>query len=316
MTIRTLGAAAALAAALALCGLPSLSAAPSASTAPAATKPATPAAPGSALDTGNATGPVEIDAEQGIEWRRDEKVYIARGNARAKRGDIILNADTLSAHYDDSGGGSGKVTRMVAEGAVKIATPTQTVYGDRADYDLNQGVVVITGKNLRAVTPTQTLTATDRFEYWAKREIVVARGNAVIVEPGKKVSADVMTGYFVATPEGQRELKQVEADGHVTIIDKAEVARGQKAIYDLKRGIATLTGGVKITRGQNQLNGEYAEVNLNTGISRLLGGAKGKGDGRVHTLIVPNQDGSGGVLGGPAKPAAKPAAKPLPKTTP
>jgi len=247
-----------------------------------------------AVDAVNATGPVQIDAEQGIEWRRDEKVYIARGNATATRGNISLHSDTLIAHYDDSSG-SSRVTRVVADGDVKIATPTQTVYGDRADYDLNQAVVVITGRNLKAMTPTQTLTATDRFEYWTKREVVVARGNAIVIEPEKRVRADVLTGYFDTTPEGKRDLRQVEATGNVVITDKAEVARGQKAIYDLKRGLATLTGGVKITRGQNQLNGEYAEVNLNTGVSRILGKPKVKGgDGRVHTLIVPGETDLGG----------------------
>lgn len=281
-----------------------VSAAAPAATPNTTTASATPAAPAvpNTLDTGNTSGPIEIDAEDGIEWRRDEKVYIARGHAKAKRGDMALYADTLTAHYDDSGGGS-KVTRVVAEGGVKITTPTQTVYGDKADYDMNQGVVVITGHDLKATTATQTITAKDRFEYWAKREIVVARGNVVMTEPGKKMSADLVTGYFVATPDGKRELKQVEASGNVIIVDKAEVARGQRGIYDPKRGIATLSGGVKITRGKNQLNGEYAEVNLNTGVSRLLGAPKGKGDGRVHTLIVPDQNGTDTGTG-----AAKPAA--------
>ena len=304
MRMWPLGLAVGLAAVLAALGAAS-AATPATSTASAT--PAAPVVPGTALDTGNTSGPIEIDAEEGIEWRRDEKVYIARGHAKAKRGDMTLYADTLTAHYDDSGGGS-KVTRVVAEGAVKIATPTQTVYGDRADYDMNQGVVVITGQDLRATTATQTITAKDRFEYWAKREIVVARGNVVMTEPGKKMSADLVTGYFVADAAGKRELKQVEATGNVTIIDKAEVARGQKGIYDPKRGIATLSGGVKITRGKNQLNGEYAEVNLNTGVSRLLGAAKGQGSGRVHTLIVPEQNATGtgtGTSTGAAKPATK-----------
>ena len=301
MRMWPLGLAVGLAAVLAALGVAS---AATPATATASATPATPAVP-STLDTGNTSGPIEIDAEEGIEWRRDEKVYIARGHAKAKRGDMTLYADTLTAHYDDSGGGS-KVTRVVAEGAVKITTPTQTVYGDKADYDMNQGVVVITGQDLKATTATQTITAKDRFEYWAKREIVVARGNVVMTEPGRKMSADLVTGYFVAGADGKRELKQVEANGNVTIVDKAEVARGAKGIYDPKRGIATLSGGVKITRGKNQLNGEYAEVNLNTGVSRLLGAPKGKGDGRVHTLIVPDQTATGTETGtGAAKPATK-----------
>ncbi len=34
--------------------------------------------------------PLEINADNGIEWRRDQKVYVASGNARAARGDIDL----------------------------------------------------------------------------------------------------------------------------------------------------------------------------------------------------------------------------------
>jgi lipopolysaccharide export system protein LptA len=47
---------------------------------------------------------------------------------------------------------------------------------------------------------------------------------------------------------------------------------------------------VRITRGQNQLNGTRAEVNLKTGISRLLPGRSGQ----VHGLIVPEQSSSAG----------------------
>ena len=42
--------------------------------------------------------PVEINADQGIEWRRDDQVYVARGNATAKRGSLpkIRSPDALS----------------------------------------------------------------------------------------------------------------------------------------------------------------------------------------------------------------------------
>jgi lipopolysaccharide export system protein LptA len=305
-----------LAALLAWAGAPAQAADQAAK--PPAAKPATATPNGAASGTAspgggdlnalNASGPIQIDAEEGIEWHRDEKAYIAKGNARATRGEVAVNADTLTAYYDDSGG-NNRVTRVVAAGHVRIVTPTQTVYGDRADYDIGQGVLVITGRDLRAVTPTQTLTAKDRFEYWAKREVVVARGDATAVEPDKKVRADVLTGYFLVGPDGKRTLRQVEATGNVVLSDKAQVARGQHAIYDVARGLATLSGGVKITRGQNQLNGEFAEVNLNTGLSRITGGPKGK-PGRVHTLIVPDQNAGASVLPGEPAAPAKPKTKP------
>ena len=46
--------------------------------------------------------PVEISANSGIEWRQDAQVYIARGNAVAKRGANEVHADVLTAHYRPS----------------------------------------------------------------------------------------------------------------------------------------------------------------------------------------------------------------------
>ncbi len=46
-----------------------------------------------------------------------------------------------------------------------------------------------------------------------------------------------------------------------------------------------------LQRGEDQMNGRYAEVDLKTGISRMLGAAPGQpGDTRVRTLLVPSSD--------------------------
>jgi len=37
-----------------------------------------------------------------------------------------------------------------------------------------------------------------------------------------------------------------------------------------RKDIMTLSGNVKVTNAGNQFNGEYAEVNIKTGVSRLL----------------------------------------------
>jgi lipopolysaccharide export system protein LptA len=56
--------------------------------------------------------------------------------------------------------------------------------------------------------------------------------------------------------------------------------------------VATLVGDVKISRGENQLNGGYAEVNLNTGVSRLLGAPPDSdAKARVRGLLRPRKDG-------------------------
>ena len=77
-----------------------------------------------------------------------------------------------------------------------------------------------------------------------------------------------------------------------------DTAIGDRAVYVPDSGIARLAGRVRITRGENQLDGTEAEVNMKTGISRLLANS----GGRVQGLVIPN-DATNQQLTGPKQPA-------------
>lgn len=238
------------------------------------------------IDLSKSSEPIQIDATEGIEWRRDDKVYIARGNARVARGDTAVTADTLSAYYTEGTGGKTTITRVVADGHVRLTSPDQTITGDIATYDLTQGVLLIKGQSLKAETRNgETLTARDSFEYWEKQLVIVARGDAEVLQDNRRVKADLLTGYLKEQPDGSTKLYQVEADGHVQIWREDAYASANKAVYNLENEVAKLMGSVKITRGQNQLNGETAEFDLNSGVSRILGG----GGKPVQSLIIPSE---------------------------
>lgn len=249
-----------------------------------------PAGAQSTIDVGGADAPIEIDATEGIEWRRDEQLYVARGNVKVARGELQLFADTLTARYRDKDK-LARIWQIEAAGNVRLTSAKETVFGERAIYNLDRDLVVFEGGALRIETAKQTVTAKGALEYWTKRRVLVARGGAVAVDGGRKVSADTLTAYFKETDEGTIQLYQVEAEGHVRITAKGGVARGTKAIYNLDHELAQLTGGVRITRGEVQLNGDRAEMNLKTGVSRLLGVP---GKSKVHTLVVPASDSTGG----------------------
>ncbi len=251
------------------------------------------AAPGAAqalqgLQSGDS--PLEINADDGIEWRRDQQVYIARGNALAVRGNISVYADEMTAHYRQAKENGTEVDKIDVVGNVRIVSPTETVYGDRGAYDVINGVLVLVGEDLRLIGENDTITARDSLEYWEKKQMAVARGNAEAVREDKRIKADVLTAYFEPGADDSLELKRIEAFGNVRIITPQEYAQGDHGMYYVARELATLDGAVKITREDNQLNGEYAEVNLKTGISRILAGPPGstKG-GKVRGLLVPKR---------------------------
>ena len=234
--------------------------------------------------------PLEINADEGIEWRRDTNQYVARGNARAAQGDLEVLADTLTAFYrPGGGGGSTDIYQIDVEGNVRIVTPKERAYGDLGRYDVERGLLVLWGENLRFETDQDVITARDSLEYWENEQVAVARGNAVALREDKRVRGDIMTARFAEDAQGDLAINRVDLNGNVIISTPQESVRGDKGVYFVQRQVATLTGDVKITRGDNQLNGRYAEVNLKTGVSKLLGAPPGQDGTRVRGLLVPRR---------------------------
>lgn len=242
----------------------------------------------STLGTGG-KGPLEVFAEEGIEWRRDEQLYIARGNAVATRDDLSLTADTLIAHYHEGADGGTEIDKVDAVGNVVIQSPKEKIVGDRAIFLIDQGLMQVTGKKLRLTTEKEEVTARDSLEYWQDYEgapVAVARGEAVVHRPaaGQRIRGDVITATFARDAEDKQEISQVDAFGDVRIATENEFARSDRAVYYVKDDLALLEGDVKITRGDNQLNGQRAELNLKTGVSRLLADGKTQ----VRGLLSPD----------------------------
>jgi lipopolysaccharide export system protein LptA len=243
------------------------------------------------LNPDRSGAPIEIEALEGVEWRRNENIYIAHGDATATRGDLRVRADTLIARYRDKAGGGTEIYRIEAEGGVVLTSPGRKIYGARAAYDLETRRLTMSGGGLRVVTAKETVTATDLLEYREREQTVIAQGSVMVVSGSRRVGADAMTGHFERRADGALEMTRIEAEGNITVKTKNTFARSQKGNYDLRQDIMTLAGDVRITSGDNQFNGEFAEVNVATGVSRLLGG----GDGRVQSLIAPSAGETGGT---------------------
>lgn len=305
-------------------------------------------------------GPIAITAVDGIEWRQADHEVIARGDARAVRGNVTVTADKLIAWYRKKAGAAGQqatqpaqpaqpsqpaqtgltadtdtagneVYRLQAEGNVHIFTPTDLAEGDLATYDIDQAVLVLTGHDLRLTTPNDVLTARDDMEYWSAKHMAVARGDAVVVtKDGRRLAGDTLVAYTSAAPStpadapstpaatpvavkpdpnadaltSSGKLEKVEVFGHVSVRTVTDTVTGDRAVYVPATGLARVLGAVRITRGQNQLAGSEALVNLKTGVSRLLAGDTG----RVQGLLVPNDQTNRSLVGpGPAPEPAKPA---------
>lgn len=235
---------------------------------------AAPYAPLHAQLSPNTDAPIQIEADETIEWLRDQKQYIARGNAVAVQKDYTVKADELIADYTQNDAGKTTVWQFTAKGSVEMTTGDYQAFGEKAVYHVENQHTTLTGGDLKIISGNNTLTAQDKIEYFGTDNKVIARGRprAEYAQGTDKkvIEADIMHGYFTKNAQGNLQLSRVDASGNVVIVTQAEVLKGDKATYRLAQEQAELSGNVKITRGSNQLNGDRAVLDMVKGTSTLM----------------------------------------------
>ncbi len=233
-----------------------------------------------APSNGNSNAPIEIFADNTLEWNRTQKTYTARGNAIARQGNMQVKSDTLTAHYGggksgsaDTGGLGGSIEKMIASGNVEISSAPYTAYGDKAVYDVATGLATLTGGSLRIETPTESLSAQDKIEFDTAKNRLSAIGKATATRGTDSVSSDNLSAFFAGGDQNAMTLQRIVADSTVTVKTARETVTGDSGVYDVVAGKATLRGKVRILQGENWLEGTHAEVDLKTGVSKLFGDA-------------------------------------------
>ncbi len=229
--------------------------------------------------------PVEILADDGVEWQQDKLIFVARGNAKAIRGTVTVYGDELRAYYRELPDGGTEIWRLDAIGNAKITSPDETATGERAVYNVDQQILVITGKKVRFESGADVLIADRQLEYWELKQMAVARGNALALREDKKLWGEVLAAYFRPDKNGDNKIYRVDAFDDVKIRTLTDTATGDRGVYNVETGIATLTGSVTMLRDKNVLRGCRSETNLNTGISHLYSCPKGTGGGRVSGVL-------------------------------
>lgn len=208
-------------------------------------------------------------------------------------------------------GGSMELYRMEAVGHVHIFTSTDQAWGDKALYDIDQATLVMTGKNMKLVTPQDVLTARDVMEYHSQTRMSVGRGDATVTtNDGRRVRADVLVAFSAPSDQpaaqagksapapapaqsnnsngplssGSSKLERAYGWGHVLMRTPNETATGDRGVYIFATEMARLIGHVHVTSGQNQNNGASALVNMKTGVA-IMNPAPGQ---RIEGLVIPN----------------------------
>lgn len=131
--------------------------------------------------------PIEISSDA-LDVQQDQKIAVFTGNVIATQGTTNLRATTMTVHYNNEGqqnnqGGAQGISKIVAQGNVIFATPTETAQGDTAIYNAETDTIDLTGGSV-------TLTREQNVLKGQKLNYNLSTGRSVLTSGGTQVTGN------------------------------------------------------------------------------------------------------------------------------
>lgn len=103
------------------------------------------------------------------------------------------------------------------------------------------------------------------------------RGNVLIGQGEMRMSAALVRVEYASAGDATGQISRLVASGGVTLVNGAEAAEAQRAVYSIAEATIIMSGGVILTQGRNALSADRLIVDLKRGTGRL--------EGRVKTIL-------------------------------
>jgi lipopolysaccharide export system protein LptA len=256
--------------------------------------------------------PIEIQAQKQIICNQKENFCTAEGDAVATRANLMVRAKILRIFFSSpsaaapvagsgSLGGDTKRTpiRLEAEGDVVITLGQRKAIGQKAVYDLVQGIFNLSGSP-RLKTPQAEIRSEEPLVYFEKEDRAEVR-EGIFIETVKKylLKARKTVIFFRKTSASEerksletsssKEVERVESEEDVLLSTPRETLRADVASYDGRGEEVILRGNVKATQGNNLLEGAYGIVPLKDGEIKLYASDPScpASKKRVKALLIP-----------------------------
>jgi lipopolysaccharide transport protein LptA len=84
---------------------------------------------------------ITIDADT-LVLEQQKAVAVWKGHVKAIRGPTVLTAPELEATWNEA----GEITHLTGRGGVDAVEPTRRAHGQHAEFDVEKGILVVTGK--------------------------------------------------------------------------------------------------------------------------------------------------------------------------
>jgi lipopolysaccharide export system protein LptA len=155
---------------------------------PAASQPQ---AIGAGLRNHDTNAPVDIGADR-IEVQDRSQRAIISGNVDVRQARLRLRAERVTVAY--AAGGNNQIERIDAAGGVIVTSPSETIRGNTAIYDLNAKIITLLG-NVRLENPDGNLNG-GRLVYNLRTGQAVMDGGVPGAPGSRSSTTGRVTGRF------------------------------------------------------------------------------------------------------------------------
>jgi lipopolysaccharide export system protein LptA len=153
----------------------------------------------------------------------------------------------------------------------------------------------------------------DNVEIIQPEQVTIWRGRVEVLQDQNRLRANVLRIYYTNQTAQQRaqasgdawgDIDRMEAEGDVYFVTPTQVARGDRALYQVASDTITMTGNVVVTQGENVVRGSTLVVEVKTGRTRMDAAAGGATSGRVRGVFYPERRANAPAQPTPAQKAA------------
>ncbi len=220
---------------------------------------------------------IRMTTENGLIINQSEQTITGLRNVDVYQSTGHMEAQTLILNYVKQKNEKNEINKITARENVQVTQSGQKVTGDELvvyrDLDEIQSVLKLLPAE---AAKTENVPA----------QLIEMRGNASLTENKNTIQAEKI--YAVYDESGENMIKAV-AVGKMSATNGMQRIYGNYGIYTPATKIVSVYEKVSLHEKESVLKGEYATLNLKTGISSLSAPKNGsKTGGRVHGQIIPN----------------------------
>ena len=130
-----------------------------------------------------------------------------------------------------------------------------------------------------------------KLDYFEKEQKLIYSGSVIVTQGPSTLKATrliiFLEGKGSAQPAATTNdrVKHIDVEGPVTLVSKDQIGTGDRGSYDKAENKVYLTGNVTLTQGENIVKGDKLVYDVSTGMATVQGG--GAQGGRVRSTFTP-----------------------------